>query len=487
MNADTPVSAGTGACCAALSSVLGDRVSLRNSEPYNNSLQSYFSLQNSNLQPLCIVAPGSAEDVSAALTRITSTISSLPPPEQAQCHFAIRSGGHASYVGASNIDNGITIDLSSLNTIRLSDDHTSVSVGVGATWGDVYAVLEPLGLSVAGGRAAQVGIDGLTLGGGISYFSPRYGWTCDTVTNFELVLANGEVVQANEEQNPELLAALRGGASNFGIVTTIDLKTFQQGFIWGGIAYYSLDTIDDQLKAFAELNSADKYDEHASLITSFGYAAGKGAAIVNSIVYTKAEENPEVYKLFLEIPSLYSSMQTRSITEMSQVQGSFQVNGKREMSVVITHDSTIPMLNATYLRWKSSLPAIEGLNGIHWSISLEPLPPAIYARAPTKNALGLSEKRQALVVTLLNATWEDEADDAKVEETARALFAGIEEDARKLGSYVPFVYLNYAAEWQDPIASYGEESVTRLRSVSKEVDSTGVFRVNMPGGFKIPA
>lgn len=89
-------------------------------------------------------------------------------------------------------------------------------------------------------------------------------------------------------------------------------------------------------------------------------------------------------------------------------------------------------------------------------------------------------------MTLLSASWTDKADDAKVERAARELFAGIEDEARKLGVYEPFVYLNYAAAWQDPIASFGSKSVERLKKVRKDVDPKGVFRLNVPGGFKIP-
>ncbi|GFF79689.1 bifunctional solanapyrone synthase [Aspergillus udagawae] len=478
-NATNPVVDSTSAMgigCLALSTVLGDKVSFPPTNHYKSCTDSYFSQQNSNLQPLCIVSPTTVEEVSTAIITITNS----------HCQFAIRSGGHTSFGGACNIADGITIDLRALNSITLSDDRSTVSVGVGASWGDVYAFLDPLGLSVAGGRAAQVGVGGLTIGGGISYFSPRYGWTCDTVTNFEVVLANGTVVQANEKENPDLLVALRGGAANFGIVTRVDFRVFEQGPIWGGTAYYSLDTIDEQLRAFADLNSAEGYDEYASLITSFGFAKGKGAAVVNSIVYTKAEERPAVFEPILKIPSLFSTMRVRSMHEMSLEQGSFALNGKRQLSAVTTHASTVPMLNATYLRWSSSLAAIEDVPGIVWSLSLEPLPPAIYARASTTNSMGLSQASGSLVVTLLSATWDEEADDAKVEQAARALFAGIDEDARKLDAYEPYVYLNYAAEWQDPIATYGKKSIEKLQRVSQVVDPKGVFKNKMPGGFKVP-
>ena len=245
-------------------------------------------------------------------------------------HFAVRSGGHTGFAGAANINGGVTIDLRLLNSIELNDDKSIASVGPGATWGEVYAKLDPLGLGVAGGRAAQVGVGGLTTGGGISYMSPRYGWTCDTVSSYEVVLADGSVVEAKEDnENADLLVALRGGSNNFGIVTRISLRTFEQGPLWGGSVYHDLSTIDDQLKAFVDINSADNYDEYASLITSFGFAAGKGSAVVNSIEYTKAEENPAVFAPIMKIPALFSTMRLDTMTNISIEQGAFSARDAR--------------------------------------------------------------------------------------------------------------------------------------------------------------
>ncbi|QMW46603.1 hypothetical protein G4B11_010058 [Aspergillus flavus] len=464
-------------CCLALIGALGKKVSFPNSQPYNDSINTYFSQQNSNLHPLCIVSPTTAQDVSTAIKIINST------PETP--NFAIRSGGHAPFTGASNIANGITLDLRGLNSIKVSPDRTTASIGVGATWGDVYPHLDQLGLSVAGGRAGQVGVGGLTTGGGISYFSPRYGWTCDTVTNFEVILANGTIVNANEHENPELLIALRGGSNNFGVVTRVDLKTFEQGPIWGGTVYHSVDTYQEQLEAFAGVNSAEGYDEYASLITSFGYSA-QGKAVVNSIVYTKAEENPVVYRPFMAIPKLYSTVRIAGLHEIAMEQGSFSKVDKRQLTVVTTHGSTLPMLTAVYQHWDSSLESVEGIPGMVWAISLEPLPPAIYARNASRNALGLADASGSLVVTLLSATWDDESDDEEVEKAARELFDNIDNDARKLGVHEPFVYLNYAAPWQDPISSYKSKNVQLLKRVSQDVDPKRVFQTNVPGGFKLP-
>ncbi|GKZ64996.1 hypothetical protein AnigIFM50267_007156 [Aspergillus niger] len=504
--------------CLALATILGqDKVSFPDTPAYEASQRSYFAQPNSALQPSCMVFPDSADEVSNVITSILAISSGVPDFEKAGCQFAIRSGGHNSFGGASNIHNGVTIDLRALNTIQVQEAPTendedesaqnkesqhTVFVGAGATWGEVYALLDPLGLSVAGGRAAQVGVGGLTLGGGISYFSPRYGWTCDNLVGAEVVLANGTIVYLDEDQHSDWLAALRGGGANFGVVTGFNLRTFPQGPIYGGSIYHSIETIDAQIRAFAELADPkarpSSYDEYASLITSFGFAGGQGAAVVNSVVYTGELEEPgndgitpppAVYKALFDIPQLFSTMRVAPMHEVAIEQGSFSQSGKRQLSVVATHDVTLPMLNATYLRWNSSLEAVRDIPGIVWSISLEPLPPAIYARAPPDhNVMGLSSTEhpeRSLVVTLLSATWDDAADDSRVEEAAKVLFSGIESDAHALDAYHPFVYLNYAAQWQDPIASYGPEVIERLRRISREVDPTGVFQNMVPGGFKI--
>ena len=163
--------------CGQLADALGSKVSYHGSSAYDATERSYWSFQEASLAPACIVTPQSAQDVSEAI----SIISGL-----GSCDFAIKGQGHAPAAGFANINAGVTIDMSKLSSVSVTADHTVASVGAGATWLDVYVFLDPLGLQVAGGRNGAVGIGGLTLGGGISYFAPRVGWTCDTVVNFEV-------------------------------------------------------------------------------------------------------------------------------------------------------------------------------------------------------------------------------------------------------------------------------------------------------------
>jgi FAD/FMN-containing dehydrogenase len=114
------------------------------------------------LLPSCIAKPTCADDVAAIVSKIIS----------GNCHFAIKGRGHAPAAGFANINHAITMDMTGLSTISVNEDHSVASVGAGASWLDVYAFLDPLNKTVAGGRNGAVGVGGLTLGGGISYFSP---------------------------------------------------------------------------------------------------------------------------------------------------------------------------------------------------------------------------------------------------------------------------------------------------------------------------
>jgi len=108
-----------------------------------------------------------------------------------KCQFAIRSGGHTTWAGSNNIENGVTIDLGLMNTTTYNEETMIASIQPGSRWGGVYSTLDPKGVTVAGGRAATVGVSGFITGGGNSFYSAQKGFSCDTVTNFEVVLASG--------------------------------------------------------------------------------------------------------------------------------------------------------------------------------------------------------------------------------------------------------------------------------------------------------
>ncbi|RYC59909.1 hypothetical protein CHU98_g6289 [Xylaria longipes] len=491
-----------GICCLALYAALRGKVSFAGNAAYAASLESYFSLQEAAIHPACIVSAHTTEDVSTAVQILTTTTKSIdrsPPGSSVGCQFAIRSGGHASFFGAANIAEGVTIDLSRLSSITISYPDASVgtlgvgvtptlSVGPGSTWGAVYAHLDKLHLSVSGGRAAGVGVGGLTLGGGISYFGPRFGWTCDNVVNFKVVLGNGTTVNANSDENPDLLWALRGGANNLGVVTRVDLRTFRQRNLWGGQVVRPFDTAKQQIHALAAFNEPKNYDEFASLITTFAYSGTQELqVVVNDMQYTKPLTNPPVFQSLASMAA-YSS--TQRITNMSDLAAETEANdpnGFRQASATLTIASSVAAINATVYAWNASINSIRAIPGITWSVGMDPLPPQLYARHAGANTLGLANREgRAMVIINLTAMWSDAADDDTVDKAARALVSAIERDVSKLDALDPYLYINYAAPWQEPIKSYGEVSVERLRRVQRMYDPQQVFTRLVPGGFKIP-
>lgn len=171
--------------CQILKLGLGSKISLPDSAPYNESIGSFFSEQNNVIKPACVVSATSTKDVQEAVG-ILSTLSLVGKFSGDKCQFAVRSGGHTPWAGSATIQDGVDIDLSALNHITPSKDKKTVSIGPGNRWIDVYLKLDALGLGVSGGRVASVGVGGLTTGGGMSFFAPRYGFVCDTVTEFEV-------------------------------------------------------------------------------------------------------------------------------------------------------------------------------------------------------------------------------------------------------------------------------------------------------------
>jgi FAD/FMN-containing dehydrogenase len=156
-----PLVTATSAACTSLSSALGQKVVYPLSIQYTSSLTSYWSSQESSLTPNCIVQPTSSQDVSVALT----TLYNLYGTNSSNALFAVRGGGHSPTAGWANIGNGVTLDLSTLKNISVSADQTVTHVGAGAAWVDVYSYLDPMNLTITGGRAATVGVGGLTTGG----------------------------------------------------------------------------------------------------------------------------------------------------------------------------------------------------------------------------------------------------------------------------------------------------------------------------------
>jgi FAD/FMN-containing dehydrogenase len=135
---------------------------------------------------------------------------------------AVRSGGHC-FAGRSTTD-GVLIDVGPMDAVVPEGE--LVRVGAGARLGQVYDALDAVGRTIAGGCGPEVGIAGLTLGGGLGVLGRQYGLTCDQLVAAQVVLADGRVVRCDERSEPGLFWALRGaGGGQFGVVCELTLRT----------------------------------------------------------------------------------------------------------------------------------------------------------------------------------------------------------------------------------------------------------------------
>src|SRR6185312_73525 len=182
--------------------------------------------------------------------------------------LSVRSGGHG-WSGLATNNGGLVIDLTALDTVRVVDEERRlVRVGAGARWGDVARSLAPHGLALSSGDTNQVGVGGLTLGGGIGWMARTYGLTIDSLVAAEIVIADGRTLRASAEEHPDLFWAIRGGGGNFGVVTSFDFHAQPVREIVGGSVIYDPAETQSVLAAWAT-SMREAPDELNSTIVLF--------------------------------------------------------------------------------------------------------------------------------------------------------------------------------------------------------------------------
>jgi FAD/FMN-containing dehydrogenase len=193
-------------------------------------------------RPAVVVRCTGAADVIAAVGFARST--GLP--------IAVRGGAH-SVAGFSTVDDGIVIDLSPMNGVRVDRAAMRAIVGGGAVWADVDHETQAHGLATTGGLVSTTGVAGFTLGGGIGWTMRKFGLACDNLAAADVVTADGRLVHASETENAELLWGLRGGGGNFGVVTHFEFDLHPLGpMIYAGPVFYAADAARDLLHAFRD-------------------------------------------------------------------------------------------------------------------------------------------------------------------------------------------------------------------------------------------
>jgi FAD/FMN-containing dehydrogenase len=305
------------------------------------------------------------------------------------------------------------------------------------------------------------------------------------VRNYEVVLADGSIVDASPTSNPDLYWALRGGSgTNFGIVSRFDLATFEQGLLWGGSRYYSMSTNLSLADAFVNFNEAAPTDPFAHLYIAFVYAQGNYIA-VSGPAYGKPTANPPIFSELSAIPHLVDAT---SITNMSTL--SVELNQTaylRETFRTATFHNSAPLLKKIIALFAEEISPILSIPGLLPAFAFQPISTNTLSHMSRNagNALGLAPAAGPLALMSLNFAWSRAADDAAVHAAAERFLARCVALARDMGLLHRFVYMNYAALDQPVFAGYGEESHARLKRVREVYDPEGVFRSLQPGYFKL--
>jgi hypothetical protein len=148
--------------------------------------------------------------------------------------LAIRSGGHSA-AGHSIVDGGLVLDLAAMREIDFDLERRTAWAQTGLTAGEYTTAAGEHGLATGFGDAASVGIGGITLGGGVGYLSRMLGLTIDSLLAAEIVTADGQILEIDTDNHPDLFWAIRGGGGNFGVVTRLKFRLHEVDRVVGGM------------------------------------------------------------------------------------------------------------------------------------------------------------------------------------------------------------------------------------------------------------
>jgi FAD/FMN-containing dehydrogenase len=180
---------------------------------------------------------------------------------------AVRGGGH-NVGGRALCDGGLVIDLSRMKGIHVDPTTRRVRVQPGVLLGELDRETHIFGLTVPMGVVSKTGVAGLTLGGGVGWLARKYGLACDNVISFELVTAEGQVLQVSADEYPDLFWALRGGGGNFGVVTSFEYRLHPVNVVLGGLVVHPRDNARDLLRFYRSFTQSapDELAAYAALL-----------------------------------------------------------------------------------------------------------------------------------------------------------------------------------------------------------------------------
>ncbi len=224
----------------SLISQAGIKVITPRSENYDEARSVYNGMID--IRPAAIVYCQSKTDVIDAVNFARTN----------KIEVSIRSGGHNG-AGLGLVEDGMVIDLSKMNHIHIDPDKQTAIIEPGCLLREVDAATHEFGLALPSGIVGSTGVAGLTLGGGLGYLSRKAGLTIDHLLECEVVLATGETVTANNDSQPDLFWALRGGGGNFGVVTSFKFNLIEVKNVYAGPMFWPIEKAEEVMKFYGQI------------------------------------------------------------------------------------------------------------------------------------------------------------------------------------------------------------------------------------------
>jgi FAD/FMN-containing dehydrogenase len=182
---------------------------------------------------------------------VADVIAAVNHARAAGLKLAVRGGGHNG-AGLGSCDGGLVIDLSAMRGTRVDPAARTVLAQGGCRWGDVDHATHAFGLASPSGIISTTGVGGLTLGGGVGHLTRSCGLSIDNLLEADVVLADGRLVHASEDENEDLFWAIRGGGGNFGVVSSFLFRLRPIGTIVGGPTLWPLERSTDVMSWYRE-------------------------------------------------------------------------------------------------------------------------------------------------------------------------------------------------------------------------------------------
>jgi FAD/FMN-containing dehydrogenase len=405
-------------------------------------------------EPALVVRPRRPDEVVAALEYATRH--DLP--------VSVRGGGH-SPLGHSTNTGGMVIDLTHLDRVEILDAGRGVvRVGGGATWGQVAAVLDPYGWALTAGDTSNVGVGGLTLGGGIGWMVRKHGLTIDNLLGARVVTADGRVLVTSQDEHPELFWALRGGGGNFGVVLDFDFLAQPVSTVHFGTVTYALDDPADLLRRWQGAMRVAPAELSATLALPPRLpGAPPSATVLLCYAGTAATATSEVdaaIEPLLELGTVtaaqISECRYSEILEEAQAPPGLRL---------VTRNILVDTLDDAVIEGIARL----GATSVPTAVAVRSLGGA-FGQVPADATAFAHRNAEALIVALLMLP--DGATDAAIEQAL--------EPWRAVAAHGTGTYINFqgSAAAADLAAAYPPATYSRLAAVKRAYDPGNRFALN---------